>query len=178
MEFRMKLALSLVISLLFVVNGITAQEIQSDVPERVHNSWAYLIGTWDVTGQVGSQAVTGTANFSWSEGQHSYLGRQTWRLGQDARTIHLSLLGGWDPARALTIEQGFSTMGNAATVRYSAPSDEKSEIEGTIDGVTGPEQTWSGRVALTRKSDNEFELSTVIRGKTTHSLRYVRRKDR
>lgn len=174
----MKTAFNLVVSVLFVVNGLTAQEIQSNVPQRVHKSWAYLIGTWDVTGQVGSQAITGTANFSWSKGQHSYIGQQTWRLGDDARTIHLSLLGGWDPASALTIEQGFSTMGNAATVRYSAPTDEKSDIDGTIEGVTGPEQTWSGTVTLTRKSDNEFELKTVIRGETAHSLKYVRRNDR
>jgi hypothetical protein len=174
----MKSAFSLAISFLFVLQGIAAQEIQTNIPEQVQKSWAYLIGTWDITGQVGPQEVTGTANFSWSEGKHSYLGRQTWHLGSDARTIHLSLLGGWDPARAVTIEQGFSTMGNAAMVRYRAPTDEKADIEGTIEGVTGPERTWSGSVTIARKGNNEFELNTVIRGETTHSLKYVRRKDR
>jgi len=161
---------------LFVVARVSSAQTGTAVPPAVVDSWSYLIGDWNVEGRVGSTPVNGSATFDLAEGKYCYVGRQVWRIGENGRSLHLSLIGGWDSAANETIEQGFSSSGDAATVHYRQPAERANVIEGRIDGVSGPGQRWAGTIKLQRNGPDEFLLTTTIDDEIVHSLKYVRKQ--
>jgi len=168
--------MTVVLLLVGLANLANAQQ-QDGVPSAVVESWSYLIGDWQISGRVGSASLTGSATFEWVEGKHCYLGRQDWRVGDAGRLVRLTLLGGWNAAEKATVEQGFSSSGDAATVYYQPAAPGGNVIEGDIDGASGPDARWSGTVQLERKGPDEFQLTTTIEGEVRHSLKYTRKKD-
>ena len=161
-------------SLLFSQCG-GIDQTKSVIPPNVLKCWSYLVGHWDLEGQVGSSKVSGTAQFEWAEGKHCYIGRQVWQIGENRERIYLTLIGGWDATKKHTVEQGFDSSGSAATVRYDSPNESNDTFEGRIDGTGGQVPAWSGAVTLDRSGENEFRLTTTIDGKVVHSLKYVRK---
>jgi hypothetical protein len=131
-----------------------------------------------VEGRIGPTPVKGTAYFDWAKGRHCYVGSQVWTIGEDSHTTHLALIGGWDAAANETVEQGFSSTGDAATVRYStrAPGESPEVIVGQIAGVSGPDRHWQGIVERNQFGPNKFTITTTVDGDIVHSLTYVRRK--
>lgn len=173
----MRVLRSLVIVFLLTIPAIlSCAQDDSGVPPAVVESWSHLIGDWNVEGRVRSSAVTGSASFEWVDGKHCYAGRQVWTIGENGRSVQLAVLGGWDAAENATVEQGFSSAGDSATVHYRPPAEEANAIEGSIDGVSGPDARWAGTVKLERNGPNEFQLTTKIDGKVVHSLKYVRKQ--
>jgi len=164
-----------VLLLVIPANMASAQDV-TGVPPAVVASWSQLIGEWKVAGQVGSSSVTGSACFEWADGRHCYLGRQVWKIGDSGRNVHLALVGGWDAAEKATVEQGFSSAGGAATVRYQPPTEDANVIEGSIDGVSGPNARWAGTVKLEHNGPSEFQLTTKVNGETVHSLGFTRKQ--
>jgi hypothetical protein len=150
--------------------------IRPAVPPAVVESWTYLIGRWDIEGYVGALGVTGSATFEWAADGHCYLGKQVWRVGPNGRVVHLALLGGWDPAENETVEHGFSSGGDAATVCYRAPKEGTIVLEGRIAG-NGRDARYAGDVKLERIDNDEFRLTTTIDGELLHSLKYIRKAD-
>lgn len=151
-----------------------AQELA--VPPEVVESWSYLIGSWEIQGHLRDAEVQGTARFDWAEGKFCYIGRQEWNLGDDGRTIHLAQIVGWDIAENATVEQGFSSSGDAATVRYRPPEKGTDVIKGSVAGVSGRGDRWAADIKIERLRPDEFRLTTTIDGKEVHSLQYVRKK--
>ena len=168
-------------SISFLLLAIPAAQsmAQNDpgIPPAFVESWSYLIGNWEVDGRIGSTPVTGSASFEWADGKHCYLGRQVWKVGKNGRSVHLTLIGGWDAAANVTVEQGFSSSGGTATVHYRPSAEKTSAIEGSIDGADGSGAPWSGTIKLERNGPDEFELTTTVDGEVVHSLKYVRKKD-
>jgi hypothetical protein len=138
--------------------------------------WSYSIGDWEVEGRVGSTPVIGSAKFEWADGKHCYIGRQRWNFGESNRAVHLTLIGGWDDAAMETVEQGFSSSGGSAMVRYRVASEKDGTIEGNIEGAEAGGARWSGEIKVERKEPDEFEITTRVDGQIVHSLKYVRTK--
>ena len=174
---KVKLQVIVILFAVFATNLASAQD-EAVIPAEVLESWSALIGDWTVEGTIGSQSVTGSARFEWAEGRHCYFGKQTWEIDGDGRTIHLTQIAGWNPNKRETIEQGFSSIGGAATVRYKAPAKEREAIEGTVEGVSGADIRWSGTIKIERKGADEFGLTSIIDGDVVHSLKYVRKAAR
>jgi hypothetical protein len=166
-------------TLLFLILILPASQskAQNDagVPPAVVESWTYLIGSWDIDGHVGSTPVKGTARFEWADGKHSYFGQQVWKVGENENTIYLAQIGGWDAAEQATVEQGFSSVGSAATVHYRPPAAKGDTIEGSIAGLGRPDAHVTGDLKLERISSDEFRLTTTIDGELVHSLTYSRK---
>jgi hypothetical protein len=152
-----------------------AQESQG-VPQDVLALWKYSIGDWDVEGRVGSTPVEGSASFEWAEGRHCYTGRQVWNVGENRRSVHLTIIGGWDAVAQQTVEQGFDSSGSAATVHYRPSAESANVIEGTIDGSESSGERWSGNIKVERNGPAEFHVTTTVDGQIVHSLKYVRTK--
>ena len=174
----MRLPCTLVL-LLFVLVKVTSAEAGSSVPQGVVDSWSYLIGNWDVSGEVGSTSVKGKAAFEWGAGKSCYLGKQVWQLGPDEIEVQLALIGGWDAAASQVVEYGFASSGESGAVHYVTPPQNEFGrlIEGRIDGVNEKGERWNGDVTVDRTGPNEFRLTTTIDGEVVHSLKYVRRDD-
>lgn len=170
-----RLILPSILLLMLIPTARTRAQSPATIPPEVTTTWSYLIGDWDVEGRVGSRPVTGTATFEWAEGKHCYLGRQTWEIGDDGRTIQLVLIGGWDAAGGETVERGFSTFGDTATVRYRSADETGDVLKGRVDAVNGPDARWSGTIKIERRSADEFQLATTRGGEVVHSLRYSKR---
>jgi hypothetical protein len=153
----------------------SAQEPQS-VPRDVLAVWSYSIGDWDVDGRIGSTPVHGSATFEWANGRHCYTGRQTWKIGESDRAVHLTLIGGWNDAAQETVEQGFASSGSSATVHYRVAAEKGGTIEGDIEGSEAGGARWSGEIQVERKGSDEFQLTTTVDGEIVHSLKYVRTK--
>ena len=163
--------------LLVVANMASAQE-GSSVPAEVLRSWGYLVGDWEIDGQVGDREVIGQATFEWADGKHCYLGRQVWEVGADERIIKLTLIGGWDAENKEAVEQGFSTTGGSATVRYQPASTVRDvrQVQGTTKGYELRGGQWNGDVKIQRKGADEYSLTTTVDGKELHRLTYRRVK--
>lgn len=173
----MKTVLQFSIVLLLLSFPGTRSYAQTDaVPPEVLESWSFLIGDWEIDGEVGEVAVKGTARFDWAEGKHCYFGRQVWQVGQNGGIVQLTQIGGWDAAEHATVEQGFSSAGSAATVHYSPATAAGQGISGTINGVDSPGARWSGQVAVKRTGRDVFLLTTTVDGELVHSLTYVRKQ--
>jgi hypothetical protein len=147
-----------------------------EVPQDALALWEYSIGDWDVEGRIGSTPVEGSASFEWAEGKHYYTGRQVWTLGENRRSVHLTLIGGWDAVAQQTVEQGFSSSGSAARVHYRSSAESANVIEGRIDGSESSGERWSGDIKVERNGPAEFHLTTTVDGQIFHSLKYVRIK--
>jgi hypothetical protein len=165
-----------VVMLLLVCLSTAYAEDLAGIPPDVARGWSQIIGKWRVEGSVGTRPITGSAVFEWADGNPCYFGRQVWRIGDEGRTIHLALIGGWDEATNETIEQGFSSSGDSATVRYSSrvSGDKNAVVEGNIVGVNGPDRRWTGTVQRNHRGPDEFTLTTTIDGEVVHALKYVR----
>jgi hypothetical protein len=153
-----------------------AQE-RPPIPPDVIDSWSYLIGNWTVEGEAGQAAIQGTASFEWAAGKSCYFGKQVWQVGGSGRSIDLALIGGWDAAAKETVERGFSSAGVTATVHYRATEEGSNVIVGTIEGVNGPDERWSGTIKIERHGPDEFLLTTTVDGEVVHELKYVRDKE-
>ncbi len=162
---------------ILAIATVTLAQPPASVPREVADSWSHLIGHWKIEGHVGDTPITGSATFRWTEGKFCYLGEQTWQLGDTGRSIHLALIGGWDAGQQRTVEQGFSSSGSAATVRYRAPTQDGKLIAGEAEGTNGPNAPWSGTIKLEHNGPREFQLTTTIDGQLVHSLKYTRIND-
>lgn len=167
---------TIAVLLLAVPPGPAIAQEPRRVPPEAIESWSFLIGDWDVTGRIRSTPVKGTAAFEWGDAKHCYIGRQKWTIGDSGRVVHLTLIGGWNAAEDATVEQGFSSSGDAATVYYRPSAEKPNLLEGRIEGVNGPDARWTGTVKYERQGPNEFQLTSTINGEIAHSLRYVRQK--
>lgn len=168
--------LTVTVLLLVISASLASAQQNSSVPDSVVDSWSYLIGDWTVEGHAGTQSIKGTASFEWAADKSCYFGKQVWQVGPSGRTAHLALLGGWDAAAHQTVEQGFSSFGSVATLRYAPPAEGEDSIEGTIEGADAPGAPFSGTVKYQLSGPDEFQLSTTINGQPVHSLKYVRNK--
>jgi hypothetical protein len=166
------------ISLILLVISASPATAQTDtrVPNEITQTWSYLIGRWDIDGHVGSAEVTGSATFEWAAGGACYLGKQTWRVGPKRRTVHLALLAGWDPAANETVEHGFSSGGETATVRYRTSAEGEQVTTGHIDGIDGAGARWTGSVQLERIGKDEIQFTSTVDGEVLHALQYTRDK--
>jgi hypothetical protein len=99
-----------------------------------------------------------------------------WKFGKSDRAVHLTLIGGWNDAAMETVEQGFSSSGGSAVVRYRVAAEKEGTIEGNIDGAEAGGARWSGEIEVERKGPNEFQMTTTVDGEIVHSLKYVRKK--
>jgi hypothetical protein len=138
--------------------------------------WSRSIGDWVVDGQIGATPVKGTAVFEWADGRHCYIGRQTWKVGENGRSVHLTVIGGWGAAAGETVEQGFDSSGSAATVRFRPPVETTNVIDGRIDGSDASGARWSGQIKVEHKGADLFQVTTTVEGDIVHSIRYVRAK--
>jgi hypothetical protein len=134
------------------------------------------MGDWALEGRVGTTPVTGTATFKWADGRHCYIGRQTWKVGENGRRVHLTLIGEWDAATGETVEQGFDSSGSAATVRYRPPVKTTNVIDGRIDGSDTSGARWSGEIKVEHQGVDVFQVTTTVEGDIVHSIKYVRAK--
>ena len=102
---------SMTFLLLVILARLSFGQTDEHVPAEVMESWSYLIGNWKIEGRVGSAMVSGSASFEWTDEKYCYVGRQVWKVGDEGRTIRLTLIGGWNAAENETVEQGFSSSG-------------------------------------------------------------------
>jgi hypothetical protein len=162
--------------LVLILLNTARAEGPTTIPPAVVESWSTIIGKWEIEGRVGSAVVTGSASFEWAADKHCYVGQQVWHVGSEGRLVQLALIGGWDAATNETVEQGFSSSGDSATVRYPAcgPSEVASGVRGKIEGISGPNRRWSGTVGRAQRGPNEFTLTSTVDGDVVHSLKYVR----
>lgn len=167
---------AITILLLASAANLACAQSEATVSPKVIDSWLALIGNWKVEGTIGPRSVTGSASFEWANGKFCVIGKQDWEIAGSGRTVHLAQIVGWDPGHNEIIEQGFSSVNGAATVHYRAPTKGSNVMEGTIDGVSGPDNQWSGTVKIERKGADEFQLTSTIDGDVVHSLKYVRKK--
>jgi hypothetical protein len=173
----MKTMLLSIATILLPVFVNTAQaQSPTGIPPEVVESWSAIIGNWKVEGRVGSTEIMGSASFEWAADKHCYVGQEVWRAGDEGRIVRLALIGGWDGATNETVEQGFSSAGSSATVRYSSswPSEMAGGVKGKIEGTSGPDRRWSGTVVRSLRGPNEFTLTSTIDGDVVHALTYVR----
>jgi hypothetical protein len=173
----MKIVLtSLIGALALVFLNEARAEGPATIPPEVVESWSTIIGNWSIEGQVGTVAVTGSASFEWAADKHCYVGQQVWHVGPEGRVVHLGLIGGWDAAMNETVEQGFSSASDSATVRYSTrgPSEVAGGLKGNVAGNTGSGRRWSGTIEREQHGPNEFTLTSTVDGDVVHSFRYVR----
>ena len=168
--------LSIATILLPIFLNVARAQGPTAIPPEAVESWSAIIGNWEIEGRVRSVPLTGSATFEWAADKHCYLGQQVWHVGSEARVVHLELIGGWDAATNETVEQGFSSAGSSATVRYSSggPSDVAGGVKGEIEGTSGPDRRWSGTVVRAQRGPNEFTITTTIDGDVVHALKYVR----
>ena len=93
--------------------------------------------------------MAGSASFEWAADGHCYVGQQVWHVGSEGGLVQLEVIGGWDAATNETVEQGFSSAGDSATVRYSTRRTERNG--GRADGQgrgqyrAGPVVEWDNR---------------------------------
>jgi hypothetical protein len=162
--------------LMLVVIDAARGDGTAAIPPAVSESWSMMIGEWKVAGHVGTKAVNGSASFVWAADKHCYIGQQQWQVGGEGHTVYLALVGGWDAATNETVEQGFSSSGDAATVRYSAAvvSQEDNVVTGKVEGTTAPDRHWSGSVVRKWNGMNEFVLMSTVKGDVVHALKYTR----
>jgi hypothetical protein len=168
--------LSIATMLLLIFFRSAQAEDPQTIPLKVVESWSAIIGNWTVEGQAGSAAITGSASFEWAADKHCYVGREAWHVGNDGRVVQLTLIGGWDAATNETVEQGFSSAGSSAMLRYPSggPSEKAGGVTGKIEGTSGPDRRWSGTVARVQRGPNEFTITTTIDGDVVHTLKFVR----
>jgi hypothetical protein len=164
-----------VLMLMSAAGLVSAQQTQA-APQSVLEFWSRSIGRWLVEGRVGATPVKGTATFEWTDGQHCYIGRQTWKVGENGRSVHLTLIGGWDATTRETVEQGFSSSGSAATVHFRPPVETTNVIDGRIDGSEASGARWSGEIKVEHKGAGVFQVTTAVEGEIVHSITYVRTK--
>jgi hypothetical protein len=173
----MKNLLTLVAAILLpiFVNAAWAQG-PTAIPPEVVESWSAIIGNWEIEGRVGSAVITGSASFEWAADEHCYVGQEVWHVGSEGRVVRLALIGGWDAATNETVEQGFSSAGSSATVRFlsGGPGEMAGGVQGKIEGTSGPDRRWSGTVVRVQRSPNEFTITSTIDGDVVHALKYVR----
>jgi hypothetical protein len=148
------------------------------VPPAVVESWSDIIGDWIVEGQIGSTPVKGSASFEWASDKHCYIGRQDWTVGEGGRGVRLTLIGGWDAETNETVEHGFSSSGESATIRYVAnsPGEVAGVMHGQIAGTNPLREAWAGTVERNQRGPDEFTLTTAIVGEVVHSLKFVRKQ--
>ena len=157
--------------------GISIAQETPAVPPEALETWTRLIGHWTVDGSVGPQSVTGEAHVKWATGKHCYLGEQNWQIEGTDHPLHLTQIAGWNAKTRETIEQGFSSLGDTATVQYRTPAAQSKTVEGTIHGVSQAGAEWSGTIRLEHQGPDQFNLSTIVDGTTIHALKYVRKND-
>jgi hypothetical protein len=167
------------ISVLMLVSatGLVSAPETKAAPQSLLAFWSRSIGDWDVEGRVGSTPMRGSASFEWADGRHCYIGRQTWKVGENERSVQLTLVGGWDAATNEIVEQGFSSSGSAATVHYRRPVETTNVIEGRIDGSEASGARWSGEIKVEHIGADQFQVTTTVAGEIIHSIKYVRTKN-
>jgi hypothetical protein len=170
------LVTSIATMLVLIFLNAARAEGPATIPPEAVESWSAIIGNWKIDGRVGTVPVTGSASFEWAADKHCYFGQQVWHVGSEGGEVHLGLIGGWDAATNETVEQGFSSAGDSATVRYStrAPSELAGALKGKVAGNTGPGRLWSGTIEREQHGPNEFTLTSKVEGDVVHSLKFVR----
>jgi hypothetical protein len=173
MRFAMQ---SICVVMFMSATGFVSAQVTKAAPPSVLQFWTRSIGDWVVEGQVGATPVKGTAMFEWADGRHCYVGRQTWKVGENGRSIHLTVIGGWDAAAGEIVEQGFDSSGGAATVHFRPPVKTTNVIDGKIGGSDASGARWSGEINVEHQGTDEFQVTTIVEGEVVHSLKYVRTK--
>lgn len=164
-----------IVLLILAANTARGQE-DAYIPKDVLSSWAYLIGQWDIDGNVGPDAMEGNAEFRWADGKFCYVGEQTWKIGEQRKVVKLMLLGGWDDSKQATVEHGFSSLGTAGSTELELAKEDEDISRGKFEATRGPAAHFEGTIEMQRRRPDEFQLTTKVDGQVVHSLRYRRIK--
>ncbi len=159
---RMIATLSVIAVLFLFGVSYGGEPQQGGVPNDVVEQLEYMVGTWNVTGNLSDEEFTGTASYRWtaSRGKRKCCLTTNWMIKRGGEPHPGTSLIGWNAAKKCLVECGFNAAGGCSMMIYTIKSAK--EWRGEFAEVHDGEEI-KGKGVLIKKGPTEF----VYEGETT-----------
>lgn len=119
MTRRMTLLSSVLVLTIFQITQATADEM----PAETRKALARFVGEWTLEFKIGDVNLKGDATVKWSDNKMSLVLNSKLTDSVSGKEISSTEIFGWDGAREVVVEQGFTSDGSSISATHPASDD-------------------------------------------------------